>query len=405
MTIYSLSPGLGSIVLQGGVSVQIADENTGITGGYVFNPLDARDQNIHIAEPLYISLVRPATLAISSDNIALMPGETFSVPAGSSVWVNALTAGHSFTGIFISPYNVQYPPTPVPGQPGSGLRFIDGSPPFPPGSVTGLTGVIPSYLYQEYSDDDDLQGFVAAQNTMQQDYVDTFNALNLPIYSGPIVSKALLDWVGQGVYGMLRPLIGTGMPLQIGPLNTWAPNWKPYPTPPVVQPVAINEIDQLTVGDIALTNDDVYRRILTWHFYKGSRKYFSVRWLKRRIWRFLFGVNGTDPQSVPPTTGDWSIADTEQISISFGVNRNVTIRFVLGVRTITGGAMLNMFGPNGFGISTNPTVHQYAHIELNALRSTYVPYEPLPFMAEFKAAMDIGALEMPYQFNYTVHIG
>src|SRR4029077_5947262 len=105
-----------------------------------------------------------------------------------------------------------------------------------------------------------------------------FNSLNLPIYPGPLVSKLLLDWVGQGVYGMPRPAIGTGLPLQIGALNTWACNWKPWDTPPVAYPVALNMIDQLTVGEVVLTSDDLYRRILTWHFYKGDGNYCSVAW-------------------------------------------------------------------------------------------------------------------------------
>jgi hypothetical protein len=67
--------------------------------------------------------------------------------------------------------------------------------------------------------------------------------------------------------------------------------------------------------------------------------------------------------------------------------------------------MINTFGCNGFGpfLGTNAPNHNV--IALNELRSTYVSYKPLPMMAEFKEAVDIGALELPYQFNYTVHIG
>ena len=60
--------------------------------------------------------------------------------------------------------------------------------------------------------------------------------------------------------------------------------------------VAWDAVDQGFVSwsfDPAVT-DDVFKRILTWHFYKGDGKNFSVRWLKRRIWRFLQGANGTD---------------------------------------------------------------------------------------------------------------
>lgn len=508
-----LSPGLASAVLVGGTTVQVANKNMGVNGGFIMNPLSSIDQNIHIVESIYVDIVDPH-VARSSTIVELVPGESFIVPPLVDVWVTANTSGHKFTAVFSSPYSVDFPPGLVPGQPGSGQSAPGGVGEFPPAGVTGLTTVLPSYLYQEYSDDDDLQGFCQAQNTAQQDFVDTFNALNLPIYPGPIVADKLLDWVGRGVYGMARPSIGTGMPLLIGPLNTWTCNWgPPYTVPPVVQPSALNMLEQLTVGDVVLTNDDLYRRILTWHFYKGDGNYFCTRWLKRRIWRFLFGVDGWSANDYPPGTGDWSIADTEQISVSLGVERNVTMRFVLGKRTVTGGALINAWGPNGFeptinkappwdigtditpsgggvnwqfnpvvnngfgsssndgilvvtgtSVSGSPIVaglyvsgagvppntiilwqisgtlggngsyqigvnmtissvaiafntHTWINlggggakaapggIYLNDIETTYVTYPALPMMVEFKEAMDIGVLELPYQYNYTVHIG
>ena len=67
--------------------------------------------------------------------------------------------------------------------------------------------------------------------------------------------------------------------------------------------------------------------------------------------------------------------------------------------------MMNTFGCNGFGISIGATTPDYIDVQLNDIESTYVTYPPLPFMAEFKKSMDVGVLELPYQFNYTVHIG
>src|SRR5262249_41238080 len=141
------------------------------------------------------------------------------------------------------------------------------------------------------------------------------------------------------VYGMARPLIGSTILRLLGPLNTYGPNFLPE----------INGIILEDPGLLVVTTDDIYRRILTWHFFKGDGKYFNARWLKRRIWRFLFGENGWSPLWV----GDATIGDTRQISISLGVHRNVTIRFVLGKRTVVGGAMSNTFGCNGFGPLTN----------------------------------------------------
>jgi hypothetical protein len=130
--------------------------------------------------------------------------------------------------------------------------------------------------------------------------------------------------------------------------------------------------------------------------------------MKRRVWRFLYGQNGTVVEVVPPGIGDASIADTEQISLSIGVDQNVTIRFVLGHRKVTGGAMLNAFGCNGFEPATAKTPPWdigVASITLNDLETTYVPYPPLPYMATFKEALDSGVLEVPYQFNFTCNIG
>jgi hypothetical protein len=200
----------------------------GSNGGVIINPLSSIDQGLGVAESLYVSFSSPVTLSTGLGTTELLPGQWFKVPPNTDVWVNAASSGHLFTSFFSTPFTPDYPPTVVPGQPGSGLAALaaePGSKPFPSSTVTGLTTVIPSYLYQEYSDDDDLQGFVAAINTKQQDFVDTFNALNLPIYTGPIVQGALLDWVARGLYGMARPELDTGKPDLMGPLNTYGPNW------------------------------------------------------------------------------------------------------------------------------------------------------------------------------------
>jgi hypothetical protein len=525
-TQYTLSSGLTSVVLAGGTSIQVATSNMTTAGGYIVNPLAPIDQGIHIAESLFINLAVPAQAALVNTNTELPPGDMFIVPPGSSVWINAKTSGHRFTAVFKNSYDIQYPPSPVAGNPGTQTSPIGSTGgPFPPPGVTGLTDVIPSYLYQEYSDDDDLQEFVTAQNEMQQDYVDTFNALDLPIYPGPIVSGKLLDWVGQGLYGMARPAIGSGVPLQIGPLNTWGCNMPGHAMAVIHEYFqyedwlpSINGLAQLSVGDVVVTDDDTYRRILTWHFYKGDGNYFSTRWLKRRVWRFCYDMNGIPNDIVvDPLSQDFEykyIADTGQISVSLGVNRNCTIRFVLGVRTVTGGGMLNAWGPNGFepaihnknppwdigtdktpsgggvnwqfnavlnsghasssnngilvitgsspsgspivagmivhgaGIPSNTVIlwqisgtigrdgtYQIAQnftissvpvtfttntwvnlggggakvapggIYLNDIETTYVTLPALPFMDVFKKSVDSGALELPYQYNYTVHIG
>ena len=42
-------------------------------------------------------------------------------------------------------------------------------------------------------------------------------------------------------------------------------------------------------------SDDIYKRVLTWRLYKGDGRQFTVTWLKRRVARFVFGVDGSDP--------------------------------------------------------------------------------------------------------------
>jgi len=298
-----------------------------------------------------------------------------------------------------------------------------------------LVDVIPSYLYQEYYDDDDLQGWVQSQNEMQQNYVDTFNALSLSIYTGPpnsLVKGALLDWVGKGVYGVPRPNLSIGHPLVIGPLNTEGCNMPCismndlnlfFRTKELVLP--LNGYSQPEIADIINTSDDVYRRVISWHFFKGDGKYFSMRWLKRRIWRFCYGWNGVSPDYAwDPRSGlphqapidqlehgtfadedDKFIADTEQISCTTDFNRNVGIRFVLGNRTVTGGEILNEFGCNGFGPSIGATTHDNRIMPLNDLESTYRSLHPIPFMDIFQEAVNTGVLELPFQFKYTVTIG
>lgn len=177
-----------------------------------------------------------------------------------------------------------------------------------------LSKTIPSYLYQQYTDDDDLQAFVMSYNAMAQQYVDFFTNLNLPVYTGAIIAGPLLDWVAQGLYGISRPTLTTGRSTVIGMLNTFALNTLPLGA-------------AQTIGNVMFTqvNDDVFKRIITWAFYKGDGKQFTIKWLKRRIMRFLIGVNGTAPR----------VDNTQQVSVTFGVGNIVNIAINPGAYDIT----------------------------------------------------------------------
>jgi len=158
------------------------------------------------------------------------------------------------------------------------------SPAWPPTSPTTVQSAIKAYPYSQYRDDDQVTAFFEAYSAYAQGYVDWFNNLNLPIYTRAPVSGALLDWVAQGLYGMSRPTLPSNVGVMpMGPINTFMANSR-----------AVNGFKGGLPETYALTTDDTFRRILTWHLYRGDGRVFTPRWLKRRINRFLNGANGTD---------------------------------------------------------------------------------------------------------------
>ena len=253
----------------------------------------------------------------------------------------------------------QFPPTPQTGT-------------FPPAGPTTLTAPIPSYLYDEYADDESLQAFVAAYNMLTQIYVTWFATVPIAVYTNPVISGAFLDWVAQGIYGFVRPILSSGKFTSKGPFNTYAFNTWPY-----------NKIKLIGPKNVAATSDDVFRRCITWNFYKGDGNTFNIRWLKRRIQRFLNGVNGTAP----------NIDNTYAISISFGANNFVSIRITAGSRKITGGVLYNRIRFGQF-------------IPYNGLQTQPIP-SPLPaFPLEpiLQEAIQAGVLQLPFQYVWQITI-
>ena len=239
---------------------------------------------------------------------------------------------------------------------------------FPPTGPTTFLKTIIAYLYEQYFDDQNLQAFVDSYNAIAQQYVTWDAYVELPVYTG--LSGPLLDWVGTGLYGYSRPTIPSGFYNLRGPINTYGPNQMP-----------INAIKRVNIGNnYFTTTDDVYQRCLTWHFYKGDGKYFTIPWLKRRVMRFLTGTNGTAP----------IISQTYAISVSIATP-NVFINILSGRRQITGGAFPNAFAPN----TKRP----------NELDSVLNPnHQSFPLAATFKAALEGGVLEFPFQYNPVVNI-
>jgi hypothetical protein len=327
-----------------------------MTGGYIQNPATAEEQNTPVAEYIYVSLVEPPGLSANTTTIAVGPGQTFLFPGGleTRVWVNAPTAGHTIAGAVIQPKSTC---TPATGD-------------FPPSTYTTMTAVLGSYLYQQYNDDDDLQAFVSSYNAMAQEYITWFATVMLPVYTNPNVNGPLLDWVATGLYGQRRPVLTMGFTKDEGPLNTIQLNTLP-----------LNTLRQAEPAAFYLVDDDLFRRVLTWHLWKGDGKLFNVRWLKRRIKRFLYGVDG----------GAGNTDETYEISVTFGPTPfDVNINLQSLVRRVTGGALLNLQPLNTFMLNEIATETTTVHIS--------------PLAPVFKAAVESGVLELPFQYTYHVNI-
>ena len=180
---------------------------------------------------------------------------------------------------------------------------------FPPSAPETLADIIPAYLYTQYNDDDNVRAFFDAYNAAAQYYLDWFNDVNLPVYTG--LSGSLLDWIANGLYDIYRPTIEVVGSAPVGPLNTWRLNT-----------VTLNSFVPAVASTFFTATDDVFKRILTWHLYKGDGKIFTLLWLKRRVLRFLLGANGVDV----------NVADTSGISITIsGDTVEINITNVSGV--------------------------------------------------------------------------
>jgi hypothetical protein len=90
--------------------------------------------------------------------------------------------------------------------------------------------------------------------------------------------------------------------------------------------------------------DDYFQRILTWNLYRGDGFQFTCNWLKRRVKRFLYGQNGKD----------FTIDNTYEISVAYS------------------GAVITITIPN-------------------------ITLAPI-----FQAAVQSGALNLPFQYTYVV---
>jgi hypothetical protein len=146
-----------------------------------------------------------------------------------------------------------------------------------------LQKTIGSYLFYQYSDDQDLQAFVSTYNSLAQGYTDWFNSNPLGLYTSPNITGPLLDWIGNGIYDIPRPVLSSQSSSTVAGYNS-----APYNT------AAYNSLYFSSSGTATLASDDIYKRAMTWNLYRGDGQMFTIGWLKNRVNRFLNGTNGSD---------------------------------------------------------------------------------------------------------------
>lgn len=337
-----------------------------LRGGYIYNPADPVDQGLSSVANLFVDITGPAAAQQTSTTSVITPGNVYSFPPGltGAVWVNSQSVGHRFSGAIYQPWN----------------DFKPSVAPFPPAGLTSILSTLPQYLYEEYADDETLLGFVQAFNEIVQSYVDYYNALNLPVFT--LQQGRLLDWVADGMYGFKRPALPQGVGRSFGPYNT-----------SMFNTIGYNVYDLEGPSSFYATTDDVFKRILTWYTYKGDGKQFNVRWIKRRVERFLSGTDGGGGNSAagsPSTPQMYPPDNTYEVGVTFGTDGQININLQTVVRHSTGGALYNVAPYNAFPFNDFET-------EAVALPSN--PMYPI-----FKSAVDSGVLAFPFQLQAIVNL-
>lgn len=222
---------------------------------------------------------------------------------------------------------------------------------------------VPLYPYLCYVDDDMVSAVMQGISDYGQDYIDSFYTLNLPIYNTK--SGSLLDWVGNNLYGIRRPVFPIGNILTIGEINNTA-----------INELELNKLLTLYPDDFLIATDDIYKRVITWHHYKGDGDLFSIRHLKRRIMRFLTNTR---------------VDQTYQISISWGLNNQCNI-------TIYNSGRINL---RPSGVINDGELNSFA---INEQRTEQISLTQFELAEIFRKGVDLGILELPFQYTYVVNI-
>lgn len=222
---------------------------------------------------------------------------------------------------------------------------------------------VPPYPYLPYVFDDMVLAVFQGLASYGQDYIDSFNLLNLPIYHSK--QNAFLDYVGTNLYGIPRPIFPIGNIQTIGEIDNFALN-----------EIELNKLLTKYPDQFIIASDDVYKRVIDWHHYKGDGELFNIRWLKRRIMRFLTNT---------------AVSQTYQISVSFGLNNQCNI-------VIYNNGRINL---RPSAVINDGELNSYA---INEQRSMQIPYIVFELAEIFKKGVQTGVLSLPFQYTYVITI-
>lgn len=151
------------------------------------------------------------------------------------------------------------------------------------GSYKPLSTILPAYPYKEYTDDQDIVAIFTSYTGLAQNYLDWFNSTPLGVYTNASISGPLLDWIAEGIYGIPRPVLSFLTTRFRAGLGT-----------SFLGSHALGEGLYASSGTATVADDDIYKRVLTWWLYRGDGQQMSIPWLRRRVARFIYGVNGSD---------------------------------------------------------------------------------------------------------------
>lgn len=232
-----------------------------------------------------------------------------------------------------------------------------------------LPEIIKAYLYHQYNDDDNIRAFFTVYNTLANEIYQWMVNANLPIFIGTYNSGDQLKWIAKGIYGQNPPILVSSKTTTTGP----------YGTAVFGGLIPFGEIKKITSSQQIVASDDLFKRIMTWNYYKGDGFHFTIPWLKRRVMRFLLGENGVD------------VANDEHWNVSVLFSSSGTaITIFKGYRIITGSAK---YGAIPFGAMA------FGQINTALIQSARFDYAQI-----FKETFDSGLLNMPFYSPVSVTI-